>query len=262
MAVLNINIESMYLHGNTNVTVIMPNRPWGESPEEYYSKKRKYKVLWLLHGAGGDASDWLRKTKMELYCVENELMAIMPSGGNYMYTNREDASMAVYDFFFMELVPMMRSWLPVSEKREDNFIMGLSMGGNGAIKYAFLHPEMFAGVASLSASPFPFEGLDETELNRGGLLTKYKTREAMLASDDNTWRLAEKMVGNCLCPKLYMCVGSSDKHVRRCKNFWQHAKELGLNIQTEEFEGYSHEWRLWDMAAVNALNYFGFNVKP
>lgn len=261
MAILNCNIDSLYLHGNTNVSIVMPNCPRGQLPQEYFAQKHAYKVLWLLHGAGGDASDWVRKTKIELYCEENDLVAIMPSGGNYMYTNRDDANMAVYDYFFQELIPMMRSWLPISAKKEDNFIMGLSMGGNGAMKYAFVHPEMFAGAACLSASPFPFENLDETELNRGGLLIKYKTKEAMLASDDNTWRLAEEMAGKSECPRLYLCVGSKDKHVQRCKNFWQHAREIGLQIYTEEFEGYAHEWRVWDIAAVHALNYFGFHVK-
>jgi Na+-driven multidrug efflux pump len=49
---------------------------------------------------------------------------------------------------------MVYGWLPVSARREDNFIAGLSMGGRGTIKYAVNHPERFAAAAVLSGNAF------------------------------------------------------------------------------------------------------------
>ena len=57
----------------------------------------------------------------------------------------------MFDYLTEELMPLIYGWLPVSDKREDNFISGLSMGGGGALKYAVNHPEKFAAAAILSA---------------------------------------------------------------------------------------------------------------
>lgn len=72
MALVNFNMNSKYLGGNTEVTIILPDRPWGDEPEKFYRSGRKYKVLWLLHGTFGDHTDWLRKSNIELYATEKE----------------------------------------------------------------------------------------------------------------------------------------------------------------------------------------------
>ena len=65
----------------------------------------------------------------------------------------------MYDYFTKELMPLVYGWLPVSDKREDNFIAGLSMGGRGTIKFAVNFPQLFAAAAVLSAVPVPFDEL-------------------------------------------------------------------------------------------------------
>ena len=58
MALLNLNFMSMYLYGNTEITVILPDVDYTGRPEDFYSSGEKYKVLWLLHGTYGDHTDW------------------------------------------------------------------------------------------------------------------------------------------------------------------------------------------------------------
>lgn len=55
-----------------------------------------------------------------------------------------------WEFVSEELPIVARVLLPLSDKREDNFVAGLSMGGYGAFKMAFWKPEFFAAAASLS----------------------------------------------------------------------------------------------------------------
>jgi putative tributyrin esterase len=87
MSLVTMNFESQYLNGNTTISVILPDKPRNQRAKEFYESGRKYKVLWLLHGGFGDHSDWLRKSSIELYASERDLIVVMPSALNSGYTN-------------------------------------------------------------------------------------------------------------------------------------------------------------------------------
>ena len=151
MALVQMNFESRYLNNNHEISIILPDMPRDKTPAEFYGSGRKYKVLWLLHGTFGDHSDWIRKSNIELYACEKDLIVVMPSGLNANYANWEHFSIGynMYDYLTEELMPLIYNWFPASDKREDNFIAGLSMGGSGTLVYALNHPEKFAAAAVL-----------------------------------------------------------------------------------------------------------------
>ena len=138
MAHLVMNFESSYLHGNTEISVILPDKPREVSPKEFYGSEKAYPVLWLFHGSFGDHTDWVRRSNIETYACENDLIVVMPSALNTNYTDWMNFAdgYAFKQFFFRELMPMIYGWFPASPKKEDNFIAGLSMGGEGAMKFA------------------------------------------------------------------------------------------------------------------------------
>ncbi len=263
MALATLNFESEYLYGNTEISVILPDMPRYQEPKEFYGSGQKYKVLWLLHGTFGDHSDWLRKSNIELYACEKDLLVVMPSALNSDYTNWDGCMMgyAMYDYLTEELMPLIYNWFPASAKREDNFIAGLSMGGFGALKYAVNHPEKFAAAASLSAPPWdlerrygkPADQIDHRSINRlnnaGGL-------EALVQSKDNTWRILGEMAGQKNLPRLFFACGTKDFFYENYKTFKKYAEEIGLKATFEELEGYGHEWRFWDIAIQHALDFF------
>ena len=80
MSLIHYNFESQYLNNNTDVNIILPDKPRDKTPEEFYGSGKKYKVLWLLHGTFGDYTDWIRKSNIELYACERDLIVVMPSG--------------------------------------------------------------------------------------------------------------------------------------------------------------------------------------
>lgn len=179
MALLTFNFESQYLNNNHEISVILPDKPREVEPAAFYGSGKKYKVLWLLHGTFGDHSDWIRKSNIELYACEKDLIVVMPSGLNANYANWERFSIGynMYDYFLKELMPLIYGWFPASDKREDNFIAGLSMGGTGTLVYALNHPERFAAAAVLSCCPFQMGFTNDANLddrsrgmveNRGG----------------------------------------------------------------------------------------------
>ena len=60
MTLVHLNLNSKYLSGNTDVNILLSERPGKTAPAEFYGGGKKYPVLWLLHGTFGDYSDWLR----------------------------------------------------------------------------------------------------------------------------------------------------------------------------------------------------------
>lgn len=267
MALVTLNFESRCLGNNSTVSIILPDLPHKMEPRDFYGSGKKYKVLWLLHGTFGDHSDWIRKSNIELYACEQDLIVVMPSGLNADYVNWPTFATGfnMYDFLFDELMPLVYNWFPASDKREDNFIAGLSMGGAGACVYALNHPEKFAGAAVLSAYPWDMEQRVNVDPSDPGYLRRHNSvnnaggMEAYLASYQNTRRiLTEKVAAGEDLPKLYFCCGEDDFLYDGYMEFKAYAQSIGLKAKFEEEAGYTHEWRFWDKYIQRALAYFGF----
>ncbi|MEX1377249.1 MAG: alpha/beta hydrolase family protein [Eubacteriales bacterium] len=271
MSLLVYNFESEYLKSNHQISVILPDKPRDITPAEFYLSDRKYKVLWLLHGTFGDNTDWVRKTNIELYATEKNLVVVMPSALNSNYSNWDSSMMgfSMFDYLTEELMPLIYGWLPVSSKREDNFIAGLSMGGRGTIKYAANHPDKFAAAAVLSAAPMDmseigpdhsFPLLNSNEPRMKNVLANAGGIEAFLNSNENVWEIINQLAPTGKLPKLMFACGKQDILLYDAYlEFQAHAKEIGLDAKWYEVDGYKHEWRFWDLAIQEALKFFGLD---
>ena len=264
MSLMMFNFESECLQGNTNVAVILPDKPRTKTPAQFYGSGEKYKVLWLLHGTFGDCTDWIRKSNIELYARERDLIVVMPSALNTNYANWPDFSIGynMFDFLTDELMPLVYNWFPASDKREDNFIAGLSMGGRGACVYAFNHPEKFAGMASLSACPRDLLWCKENDPAmykrlHAAAVPLYGGDEGFIGSFENTWRLVDEKANDPDLPKLYFASGTADHLYPSFVHFREHCEEIGLKAKFEEIPGYKHEWAFWDITIQHALEFFG-----
>lgn len=107
-------------------------------------KKSSYPVLYLLHGLSDDHTIWHRRTSIERYVSALGLAVVMPNVGKSFYTDMANGG-NYFTFITEELPTLVQSYFPVSAKREDNFIAGLSMGGYGAFKVALSCPEKICG---------------------------------------------------------------------------------------------------------------------
>ncbi len=267
MSIVNMNFESQYLVNNNDVTIILPDKPSGVDPVEYYSSGKKYKVLWLLHGTFGDHSDWTRRTNIELYACERDLIVVMPSALNSNYSNWPTFMMGfnMYDYLTKELMPLIWNWYPASSKREDNYIAGLSMGGRGTVKIAAWAPELFAGAAVLSAAPQEYDLITEEQLAAGtnpmgarlkGMIDNAGGLQAFKDGPENAWRNLD--LNKDKLPKLIFCCGEDDKGIyNNLMIFKKHAEETGIDAAFWTLPGYRHEWRFWDKAIEHALDFFG-----
>jgi diacylglycerol O-acyltransferase / trehalose O-mycolyltransferase len=131
------------------VDVYLPNR---------YDGKRRFPVLYLLHGHGDNYASWLSPKQGDLLDVARGLRAIvvMPEADEGWYAdwwNRGARSRPAWERYHLDqLIPLAERRLKILPGRSNHAIAGYSMGGEGAAYYAEQRPGYFGAVASFSGS--------------------------------------------------------------------------------------------------------------
>ena len=143
MALLSWNFHSDTLGISASANVILP--------QAAVEKGEKLPVLYLLHGLSDDHTNWQRRTSIERYADPLGLAVVMPAVNRSFYANMAHGP-RYWDFISEELPQLAQSFFPLSDKRADTFVAGLSMGGYGAFKVALSHPDRYAAAASLSGT--------------------------------------------------------------------------------------------------------------
>jgi enterochelin esterase-like enzyme len=123
-------------------------------PDGYRAAGPRYPVVYLLHGNGGDANDWvtqgLLQRTVDTLIGRREIppvVIVMPQGGTDWYVDRKEPMETA---FFHDLLPEVESRYAVSTRREQRVIGGVSMGGFGALRYALIAPERFCSALLIS----------------------------------------------------------------------------------------------------------------
>lgn len=137
--------------GNASMDICIPEysaaeKQAGITQEEFYS--RKFPVLWLLHGEGENCSDWFRFTLLEEYAQQAGIAVVCPTIENSFGVNVKRGD-PWENFLTGNLRTAVYSMFPFSDKRKDNFIAGISMGGYAALRLALYHPELYCAVGSM-----------------------------------------------------------------------------------------------------------------
>ena len=146
MALLHLNFYSPTLEQNARVFVALPE------PDKLDGTPLK--TVWMLHGFSGDCTDWQRKTGIERHAIARNLAIILPDAGNSFYADMAYGP-AWFTYLTQELPDYLARLLPLSRRREDCFIGGLSSGGYGAMKIGLTYPERFTAIGCLSAYNIP-----------------------------------------------------------------------------------------------------------
>ena len=134
-----------------------------------FSKDKKYPVLYLLHGIGGDETEWLNGGQPQvildnLYAEKKIefMIVVMPNGramkndrveGNIMAPEKVQAFATFEKDLLDDLIPFIEKTYPVIKDREHRAIAGLSMGGGQALNFGLGDLDKFAWVGGFSAAP-------------------------------------------------------------------------------------------------------------
>ena len=275
MALIQFDFESQYLYSNTVISIILPDRPRDIDAETFYGSGKKYKVLWLLHGTFGDHSDWVRKSMIEIYAREKNLICVMPSALNSDYENWPGFGLGFHmeSHLIKELMPLIYNWFPASNRKEDNFIAGLSMGGRGVLSYILKYPDLFAAGAVLSAAPAPVADIDwegklddplAPGINNPRFLNQVNNaggKDSYLKKYDLYSKIFEMHEKGTL-PKLLMGCGTADPVIyKNFCNLREECRKKNVPIEFGELPDLGHEWRFWDPFIQTALNFFGLDAQ-
>ena len=253
MALLQVNFVSESLMRSVTMQVIlpvdklpMPGQPRPETPDSGFP------TLYLLHGVLGNYTDWVSGTCVQRWAEEKGLAVVMPSGENMFYVDQPAANNYYGEFIGRELVEITRKMFPLSRRREDTFIAGLSMGGYGAIRNGLKYHETFSRIAGLSSAvitgdvarrgndtPVFFERRDYAEAVFGDL-TKVD------GGDKDPYALLKKLAEEkAALPKIYMACGTEDSHLPANRKLRDAFIEAGADLTWEENPG-GHDWDFWN----------------
>ncbi|HSA93613.1 MAG TPA: alpha/beta hydrolase family protein [Terriglobales bacterium] len=121
-------------------------------------KTRRYPVLYFLHGLGDNEQSlvngggWNIIERMTEEKKLVEMIVVTPDGGRGFYINSRDGRTRYEDFFIREFVPAMDRKYRTVATRAGRGLSGVSMGGYGALRFAFQYPQLFGSVSAHSAA--------------------------------------------------------------------------------------------------------------
>lgn len=265
MATVKFNYLSRALGRQVDVNAIIPtytnNRGMaGEKISDIYDSKQKFKTVYLLHGFSGDCNDYLTYTNVARYAEDNGIAVIMPSAFNSWYFNYEPGEKN-RSFVAEELVEVSRFLFPLSDRREDTYIAGLSMGAAGCAMLALAYPEVFSKAYCMSGAPnFIDENTSTSTLNwfGDGADVYHSTKLSIIQDKKNTiedayYTAAENMRTDKPAPDFIFTIGDQDFLLNTTERFYQHLEELGYDTRMEIVSGYGHEWDFWDLKIKEAM---------
>jgi S-formylglutathione hydrolase FrmB len=248
MAWLQVNFQSNSLLRNTALHIVVPaEAPPGAPPRPI----APFKTLYLLHGLMGDAADWLVNAQIAELAQQFNLAVVMPSGDNSFYMDHASSTEQYSAFIGKEVVEFTRALLPLSRKREDTLIGGLSMGGYGALYNGLRWNETFGHVIALSSALIMEtaanlrDAPDPLGLNRAYYETIFGDLAAYPASERHLYNLAQKVRDGGTPPDLYFACGWNDVLVHDNRKFAKRLETIGLPHTYEEGAG-THEWAFWN----------------
>lgn len=261
MALIQINFMSECLMRKVTVNAIIPfdKVTMPGMPQE---EKKPFPTLYLLHGIFDNYMDWVSGTRIQRWAEEKNLAVIMPSGENHFYVDCQANGERYSEFIGKELPEKMRELFPLSVKREDTYIGGLSMGGYGAIVNGLKYHDTFGAIIGLSSALVLDEVCDDTAEDLGKTLfgkqfytTVFGDMTKLKGSDkDQEALLVHLAAEKVALPQLYLCCGTEDNLLEKNRKFAAFAKEQGMDCTYEEGRG-GHEWDFWDTFLKKALDW-------
>ena len=218
-----------------------------------------YPVLYFLHGLGDNektlfnSGGWTLLDDLRQEHKLGDFLIVAPEGRRSFYINSADNSVRYSDFFLQEFIPLIEKKYRIAKGRSNRDISGISMGGYGALRFAFSHPEMFSAVSAQSAALITESPQDlDTAARSGAPLGKMLADVFGNPIDSSHWNnndpfvLAQKNAAALKRLAIYFNCGQDDNY-----GFEKGAAALHQELQKE---GVKHDYHLYP--GDHSLTYF------
>lgn len=260
MAYIRVDLFSESLMRTVPITAIIPVDKM-VLPGMARREKKPFKTLYLLHGIFGNDTDWVNGTRIQRWAQDLNLAVIMPAGENRFYVDQPKTGEKYGTFIGKELVEKTRELFPLSDKREDTFIGGLSMGGYGATINGLRFHETFSHIVSLSAGyildivmsaddshPLPTQRKSYYQSVFGDL-------DKLIGSEKDYYALVKKLKEEKAdIPKIYMACGTEDFLLEPNRAYRDYLIKNDVDLTYVEGPG-GHTWDFWDTYIKKALDW-------
>ena len=225
---------------NTSLTIILPEQ----------QEMRETRVVYLLHGLMDNCTGWSRYTSVERYAREHNVAVIMPEVQRSFYTDME-MGLNYFSYVRDEVPAVCRRFFGFSEKRRYHYVMGLSMGGYGALKCVLTKPGRYAGCAAFSAvTDMPGRVAAAEQEEKREFQAIFGT-ELKVPQESDLFYLAGKADPAAL-PEIYTACGEGDDLYAENVRFAALLQERKVNASFEHWEG-MHDWIFWDRAVQRGM---------
>jgi len=260
-------IESQKLGKQMPYAILSPPAAGAGSSESHT-------VFYLLHGLGDDhrsldrngLSDRLQEAMRAGRVPRAHVVA--PNGEQGFYINWHDGTHNYEDYLVYEIVPAAERALGFMVAREDRHVIGVSMGGLGAVQLGLRHPDLFASMSSLSGF---FPDVDEAKklVESSPLLRRVDLRRVFGDCSDrafvdahNPYQIVRRgEVGP--DQRIFLAVGDGEREefVRTNREFHELLAREGVRHEYIVYEG-KHRWRDWAPLLERAMAYVTQAEKP
>jgi len=240
MALIQASIFSNCLRRMVNFNAILPVDPMFAPPSEI----KHLKTMYILHGYTCNCDTWLVSSLLGEISAQNNLAIIMPTGENHFYVDNPK-SMAMHgEFIGKEIVELTRNIFPLSKRREDTIIAGISMGGYGAIRNGLKYSDTFGHIISISPAlisdqlPMSTDEPNAIGVTRGYFESVFGDLDKVTTSDMNPEFLAKTLIQSGKpFPNTYIACGKNDILVHGSRKFSAFLTESGVRHCYEEGPG-------------------------
>lgn len=238
------------------MTVILPQNTESQIGMKNVAAGARHRTLYLLHGLSDDHTIWSRRTSIERYVAPLGLAVVMPAVHRSFYTDMRYGG-AYESFVADELPAIARSFFPLSDRREDTFVAGLSMGGYGAFKLALNYPDRYRAAASLSGVlDLARRASDPSNRAAGDMVNIFGEGEEIRGSRHDLLAVLERQkAAGVELPELYACCGEDDSLYEDNTTFRDAARRLGVDLVWQSDPHYNHTWDYWDLRIQSVLEW-------
>lgn len=203
-------------------------------------------VVYLLHGGGSDFRVWSNNSDVSRYAASG-LILVMPEGDESYYMNEVEAPEKKFeDYITKDLIADVESRFPARKDRNGRAVIGISMGGFAAVKYALSRPELFCFVGALSPSiDVPFRHFN---IRRVDQWWKFHTIFGPSGSNERSARDPSKLVLQAdpkTTPYIYLTAGEQEPLLQPNRQFAARLRKRGFTYEFHTKPG-GHDWSQWD----------------
>ncbi|MDH5474625.1 MAG: esterase family protein [Cyclobacteriaceae bacterium] len=222
-------------------------------PDSYSNNKVGFPVVYLLHGADGNYTNWLSKVPdIKKYSDQYNIIIVCPDGGHnsWYFDSPINPQMKYETYLAKELIEKVDENYNTIDNRTGRAITGLSMGGHGAFYLAFKHQDIWGAAGSMSGGvdlrPFPANWDISKQL---GDYSKHPSNW----EENSIINLVYLLKGDNL--KLIFDCGTNDFFYEVNKQL--HQKLMNRNIPHDYTErSGSHNWAFWSNSIKYQVLYF------